>query len=45
VASVDGKQICLASSTAEIKTVADAEALGLAVAQDLISQGASALLP
>ena len=45
VASVDGTQICLASSAAEIKTVADAEALGLAVAQDLISQGASALLP
>jgi hydroxymethylbilane synthase len=45
VASVDGTQICLASATATIKTVADAEALGLSVAQDLISQGASALLP
>jgi hydroxymethylbilane synthase len=45
VASVDGKQICLASAAAPIKTVEDAEALGLSVAQDLISQGASALLP
>jgi hydroxymethylbilane synthase len=45
VASVDGTQICLASAAGVIKTVADAEALGLSVAQDLLSQGASALLP
>jgi hydroxymethylbilane synthase len=45
VASVDGTQICLASAAGAIKTIADAEALGLSVAQDLLSQGASALLP
>ena len=45
VASVDGSKICLASGAAPIKTIADAEALGLSIAQDLLSQGASALLP
>ena len=45
VASVDGKEICLASANGLVKNVAEAEALGLAVAQDLIAQGAAALLP
>jgi len=45
VASVDGQTICRASANAQVQTVAEAEALGLAVAQDLISQGAAALLP
>jgi hydroxymethylbilane synthase len=35
----------MASAAATIKTVADAEALGLSVAQDLMAQGASDLLP
>jgi hydroxymethylbilane synthase len=35
----------LASASGAIKTVADAEALGLSVAQDLMAQGASDLLP
>jgi len=45
VASIDGKAACMARSSAMVKTVADAEALGLAVAQDLIRQGAAKLLP
>ena len=45
VASVDGKSICLAQGEASVLTVADAEALGLAVSKDLIEQGAAALLP
>ena len=45
VASVDGKAICLARAQSAVSTVADAEALGLAVAQDLIAQGAGRLLP
>ena len=45
VASVDGKAICLAKANGLVKNVAEAEALGLAVAQDLIAQGAVALLP
>ncbi len=45
VASIDGKATCMARSSAMVKTVADAEALGLAVAQDLIGQGAAKLLP
>lgn len=45
VASVDGKAICLANAQSSVKTLADAEALGLAVAQDLIAQGAASLLP
>ena len=45
VASVDGKSICLAQGEASVLTVADAEALGLAVSKDLIEQGAADLLP
>ena len=45
VASVDGKTVCRAIANAPVQTVAEAEALGLVVAQDLISQGAAALLP
>ena len=45
VASVDGKAMCLAKAQSAVNTVADAEALGLAVAQDLIAQGAGRLLP
>lgn len=45
VASVDGKSICLAQGEAPVVTVADAEALGLAVSKDLIEQGAADLLP
>ena len=45
VASVDGSAICLANAQSLVTTVADAEALGLAVAQDLIAQGAVSLLP
>lgn len=45
VASVDGKAICLATAQASVKTLEDAEALGLLVAQDLIAQGAASLLP
>lgn len=45
VASVDGKAMCLANATAVVSTIAEAEALGLLVAQDLIAQGAASLLP
>jgi hydroxymethylbilane synthase len=45
VASVDGKACCLATAQGAVKSLADAEALGLSVAQDLISQGAASLLP
>jgi hydroxymethylbilane synthase len=45
VASVDGQTVCRAIANAPVQTVAEAEALGLVVAQDLISQGAAALLP
>ena len=45
VASVDGKAICLAKASGSVQNVAEAEALGLAVAQDLIAQGAADLLP
>ena len=45
VASVDGKAICLAHAHGAVQNIAEAEALGLAVAQDLIAQGAAALLP
>ena len=45
VASTDGKNICLANGSAQVKSVEDAEALGLAVAQDLLSQGAADLIP
>ncbi len=45
VASTDGKNICLAQGSGAVNSVADAEALGLAVAQDLLAQGAAALIP
>jgi hydroxymethylbilane synthase len=45
VASTDGKAICLAHGNAVVQSVADAEALGLAVAQDLLAQGAADLIP
>ena len=45
VASVDGTASCLASAQGAVKSLEDAEALGLSVAQDLISQGAEHLLP
>ena len=45
VASTDGKAICLATSSARVNSVKDAEALGLSVAQDLLSQGAADLIP
>ena len=45
VASTDGKAICLASGSAPVISVAEAEALGLLVAQDLLAQGAADLIP
>lgn len=45
VASVDGKAICQASAKGQVRNLAEAEALGLLVAQDLIAQGAATLLP
>lgn len=45
VASVDGTASCLASAQGAVKSLDDAEALGLSVAQDLIAQGAERLLP
>jgi hydroxymethylbilane synthase len=45
VASADGKSFCLANGSAKVDSVADAEALGLSVAQDLIAQGATDLIP
>jgi hydroxymethylbilane synthase len=40
VASVDGSKICQATGQATVKSVADAEALGLSLAQELLAQGA-----
>jgi len=45
VASTDGKAFCLATGNATVNSVAEAEALGLTVAQDLIAQGAENLIP
>ncbi|WP_108508895.1 hydroxymethylbilane synthase [Polynucleobacter acidiphobus] len=45
VASTDGRQICLASGSRAISNYQEAEAFGLAIADDLISKGAAALLP
>jgi hydroxymethylbilane synthase len=45
VASTDGKAICLAIGNGPVQSVAQAEALGLAVAQDLLAQGAAYLIP
>jgi hydroxymethylbilane synthase len=40
VASIDGSKICKASGQATVNTVADAEELGLSLAQELLAQGA-----
>ncbi len=40
VASIDGSKICKASGQATVNTVADAEKLGLSLAQELLAQGA-----
>ena len=45
VASVDGKAICIANGNAQVQSIEDAEALGLAVAKDLLAQGAADLIP
>jgi hydroxymethylbilane synthase len=45
VASSDGQQLCLAKASGVVQSLADAEALGLAVAQDLLAQGAAGLIP
>ena len=45
VASTDGKAICLANGNGPVRSVEEAEALGLAVAQDLLAQGAAELIP
>lgn len=45
VASTDGRQICLASGSRAISNYQEAEAFGLAIADDLIAKGAAALLP
>ena len=45
VASTDGQQVCRAEKKISIKTMADADAMGLSVADALIAQGAVALLP
>ncbi|MBU3577731.1 hydroxymethylbilane synthase [Polynucleobacter sp. UK-Kesae-W10] len=45
VASTDGKAICLASGSGPVHSVAQAEELGLKVADDLLAQGAAELIP
>jgi hydroxymethylbilane synthase len=45
VASTDGTSICLAKGSAAVKSVEDAEALGLMIAKDLLAQGAADLIP
>jgi hydroxymethylbilane synthase len=45
VASVDGKSMCLANGAAKVQSLADAEALGLSIAKDLLAQGAADLIP
>jgi hydroxymethylbilane synthase len=45
VASTDGKAICLAGGSGPVHSVAEAEALGLKVANDLLAQGAAELIP
>jgi hydroxymethylbilane synthase len=44
VASTDGKAIYLAKGNAKVSSVEEAEALGLAVAKDLLAQGAAELI-
>ena len=45
VASTDGRQICLASGISPVSNYHEAEAFGLAIADDLLAKGAAALLP
>ena len=45
VASPDGQAFCRSEAKSPIQTEAEAEALGLHVAQDLIAQGALQLIP
>jgi len=45
VASADGKVVCLAQGKAYVRSVDDAEALGLSIAKELLAQGAAALIP
>jgi hydroxymethylbilane synthase len=45
VASTDGMQVCRAEKKVTLSTAQAAEAMGLLVADDLIAQGATALLP
>jgi len=40
VASIDGSKICKATGQATVNSVAEAEALGLSLAQELLAQGA-----
>ncbi len=44
VASVDGQKICRTQGDASVKSVTEAEALGLLLAQDLLRQGAADLI-
>jgi hydroxymethylbilane synthase len=44
VASIDGLKICRAQGKASVKSVTEAEALGLLLAQDLLGQGAADLI-
>jgi len=44
VGSVDGLTICRASASAPVNSVADAEALGLVLTEDLLAQGAANLI-
>ena len=45
VASADGKAVCLSQGNAYVRSVDDAEALGLSVAKELLAQGAAASIP
>jgi len=45
VASTDGVQVCRAEKRLTLSTAQAADAMGLSVADDLIAQGATALLP
>ena len=45
VASTDGSKVCRSEKKVSLNTVIDADAMGLAVAKDLIEQGALDLLP
>ena len=45
VASTDGVQVCRAEKRITLSTAQAANAMGLSVADDLIAQGAMALLP